>query len=250
MHRTWGSAGSFWLQTFSIHLQGIKNLELSWIEICLKNLCSRVRHRTGATCVPLYSYCFPGRDGYPKKMPPFASCQNEIPKMFRVSVSQKCHHALIEYIALGFTPREMLTFTSGRLEFSGAFRHSSPYDVPINSILIILTCLVTVNETAMRCHTLFRNVTSFVVYIVYLYMQIRNLLLNAWEQEDCTRIFPWIFLENDNTNKRVSPVSLISGMWFPFLVFAYPQMSRIHNSELGGFSTRDSALETIWIFPA
>jgi len=37
-----------------------------------------------------------------------------------------------------------------------------------------------------------------------------------------------------------------------FLIFAYPQMSRIHYSELGEFSTRDSALETmaIWIFPA
>lgn len=120
-----------------------------------------MRHQTGATGVSLYSYCFPGRR-VSEGNALFASCQNEIPKMFHVNVSQKCHRTLIEYIAFAFALREMLTFTSGRLEFSAHFdirlyltwHFTMSRALPINTILIKLNCLMTVNKTA-DFHTLF-----------------------------------------------------------------------------------------------
>lgn len=119
-----------------------------------------MRHKTGATYASLYPYCFPERR-ISERNAPFASCQNEIPKMFRVSVSQKCHRALIEYIAFAFAPREMLTFASGRLEFSA---HSDTFLTrhftmsrasSINSKLIKLNRSLTVNETTMYVFTRF-----------------------------------------------------------------------------------------------
>lgn len=138
-----------------------------------------MRHQTGAS---LYSYCFLGRR-VSEGNAPFASCQNEIPKMFRVSVSRKCHCALIEYIAFVFAPREMLTFTSGWLEFSAhsdtrAFLMRYFTDVSrclsSNSILIKLNCLMTVNETAMHFYTLFTSELWYllrcIAYIAYPYI--------------------------------------------------------------------------------
>lgn len=147
------------------------------IEIFLKNLCSRMRHQTGATRVSLYSYCFPGRR-VSEGNALFVSCQNEIPKMFHVNVSQKCHRALIEYIAFAFALREMLTFTSGRLEFSahsdilcilrGTLRCLELYrSIPI---LIKSNCLMTVNKKLQFfIRFLFRDCDIFcrVMYLVY-----------------------------------------------------------------------------------
>lgn len=141
----------------------------------LKNLLARETQNRDATCASLYPYCFPGRR-ISEGNAPFASCQNEIPKMFRVNVSQKCHRALIEYIAFAFAPREMLTFASGRLEFSAhsdtctfLIRRFTISQAPsIDSKLIKLNRLMTVNAFSHTSN--FRIAISFTMYRVSVYI--------------------------------------------------------------------------------
>lgn len=80
MYRTWGSAGAFWLQTFSIHHQGIKNLELSWIEILLKNLLlAQVWDTELVRLAHRYTPIVFRDGGYPREMP----CSHPVRMKFR-----------------------------------------------------------------------------------------------------------------------------------------------------------------------